>query len=245
MNKILEVKNLYKAFDDTMILKDISVDFEVGSVTTIIGPSGSGKSTLLRCLNQLETITDGSIYFHNLDITASDVNLSSIRSRIGMVFQSFNLFNNLSVLDNCIIGQTKVLGRSKEEAKKIALTNLEKVGMLAFANRDAVTLSGGQKQRVAIARTLSMTPEVILFDEPTSSLDPEMVYEVLEVIQNVITDDICFIIVTHEMDFAKNVSNRIIFMDQGVIIESGTPEEILDNPTNERLQKFVNKKDTF
>lgn len=242
MNSIITIENLHKSFDDTEVLKNINISFYVGTVTTIIGPSGSGKSTLLRCLNQLESITKGTILFHGDDITSSEVNLSNVRSKIGMVFQSFNLFDNLSVVENCTIGQVKVLKRDKVAAQRIARENLKKVGMLAFCDRDVTTLSGGQKQRVAIARTLSMNPEVILFDEPTSSLDPEMVQEVLEVIQSVISKEICFIIVTHAMNFAKNVSDSIVFMDDGVIVALGSPEDILDNPTNQRLKSFVNNK---
>jgi len=241
MNDILKLNNISKSFDNVKVLNDITVSFQKGTVTSIIGPSGSGKSTLLRCINQLELIESGEILFHDKDITDSNININQIRSQIGMVFQSFNLFNNLSVLDNCIIGQTKVLNRDKQEAIDIATSNLKKVGMLPFKDRSVTTLSGGQKQRVAIARTLSMNPEVILFDEPTSSLDPEMVYEVLEVMKAVISKDICFIVVTHEMEFAKDVSDRVIFMDNGAIVESGTPTDIFNNTKSERLKKFIKK----
>jgi len=239
MSNLIEIKNLHKNFGENEILKGINLSIEFGTVTTIIGPSGSGKSTLLRCINQLETVTSGSILFHNEDITEPSVNLNKVRSKIGMVFQSFNLFDNLSVLDNCVIGQTKVLHRDQNDAIKIAEENLEKVGMLQFKDRKPNTLSGGQKQRVAIARTLSMNPEVILFDEPTSSLDPEMVNGVLEVMKSVITKDMSFIVVTHEMDFASTVSDTVIFMDQGVIVEKGTPEEIFKNTKNTRLRQFI------
>jgi putative lysine transport system ATP-binding protein len=239
-NKILVIKNLYKSFDHTEVLKDINVSFEKGSVTSIIGPSGSGKSTLLRCLNQLETVTSGEIYFHGKSIVDADCNLSSVRSKIGMVFQSFNLFNNLTVLENCIIGPTKVLKINKEDAISTALHYLDKVGMIEFKDRKISTLSGGQKQRVAIARTLSMHPEVILFDEPTSALDPEMVFEVLKVMKTIMTENIAFIVVTHEMEFAKDVSDRIIFMDQGQIEAIETPSSI-STSTNTRLRQFLTR----
>lgn len=238
---VLSINNLHKSFDGIEILKGIDVKFELGTVTTIIGPSGSGKSTLLRCINQLESLTSGNIYFNGTDITSSDVNIENVRSSIGMVFQSFNLFNNLTVIENCMIGPTKVLKKSKQEAYDEASKHLASVGMLEYKDRKVNALSGGQKQRVAIARTLAMNPKVILFDEPTSSLDPEMVKEVLEVIKNVITPKISFIIVTHEMEFAAEVSDRIIFMDEGLIIESNLPTEIFNNPTNERLKKFIAK----
>ncbi len=239
-NQILEIKNLSKNFGDVEVLKNINLTFNKGTVTTIIGPSGSGKSTLLRCINQLENVSKGHILFNNQDITLPSINLNIIRSEIGMVFQSFNLFNNLTVLENCTIGQIKVLKISKDIAIKKARLYLEKVGMLAFEHRKVNTLSGGQKQRVAIARTLSMNPKIILFDEPTSSLDPEMVQEVLEVIKNIISKEIVFIVVTHEMAFAKDVSDRIIFMDNGEIIETGDVEKVFINPENQRLQKFLN-----
>lgn len=240
MENIISVQHVYKSFDHTEVLKDINISFEKGSVTSIIGPSGSGKSTLLRCLNQLETVTSGEILFHGESITNSGVDISKVRSKIGMVFQSFNLFSNLTVLENCTIGPIKVLGIDKEEANITALAYLEKVGMLEFQNRNINTLSGGQKQRVAIARTLSMHPEVILFDEPTSALDPEMVFEVLKVMKNIITKDIAFIVVTHEMEFAKDVSDRIIFMDQGRIETIVAPSDLYqsDNP---RLNQFINR----
>ncbi len=240
-NKILVIEDLYKSFDGTVVLRDIDISFDKGTVTSIIGPSGSGKSTLLRCINQLETVTSGEIYFHDRLITDAKTNLNSIRSRIGMVFQSFNLFDNLTVIENCIIGQTKVLKIDRTEAVKTASSYLEKVGMIEFKDRKVSTLSGGQKQRVAIARTLSMHPEVILFDEPTSALDPEMVNEVLQVIKSIISSEIAFIVVTHEMEFAKDVSDRVIFMDKGAIEEIGAPQKIFTNPTNERLKQFINK----
>ncbi len=239
MDLVLRLKEVTKYFGDTLVLDNISIDIKRNTVTTIIGPSGSGKSTLLRCINQLENITQGNIYFNDEDITDINIDINNIRSRIGMVFQSFNLFNNLTVLENCTIGPTKVLKRSKEEALSEALMYLDKVGMLEFKDRNVTTLSGGQKQRVAIARTLCMNPDIILFDEPTSSLDPEMVSEVLEVMKDVMNNDITFIVVTHEMEFAKDVSDRIIFMDKSVIVEDGTPNYIFNVSTNERLRKFV------
>lgn len=238
--KILEVKKLSKNYDNTIVLKDINVSFEAGTVTTIIGPSGSGKSTLLRCLNQLENVTSGSIEFENEIITNNSVNLNNVRTKIGMVFQSFNLFNNLTVLENCTIGQIKVLNRSKQEAISNAINFLKQVDMFDYKDRNVNTLSGGQKQRVAIARTLSMNPKIILFDEPTSSLDPEMVKDVLNVIKKIISDDYTFIVVTHEMDFAKEVSDRILFMDKGEIIHDGTPTEIWSESVSDRLKKFLN-----
>lgn len=240
-NSVLQLQSIIKYFDDNLILSNISLDFKRNSVTTIIGPSGSGKSTLLRCINQLETITDGHILFNGQDITDINMDINKIRSKIGMVFQSFNLFDNLTVLENCIIGPTKVLKIEKEMAIEEAHKYLEKVGMLEFKDRKVTTLSGGQKQRVAIARTLCMNPEVILFDEPTSSLDPEMVNEVLTVMKEVMKNDITFIIVTHEMEFARDVSDRIIFMDNANVVEDGTPTYIFDQSTNERLGRFLNR----
>lgn len=238
--ELLKVNNLYKKYDENEVLKDINLTFKAGTVTTIIGPSGSGKSTLLRCLNQLESVTSGNIEYNGQDITINSANLNQIRSKIGMVFQSFNLFNNLTVLENCTIGQIKVLNRSKEESKETALNFLNQVGMLDFKDRRVTTLSGGQKQRVAIARTLSMNPEIILFDEPTSSLDPEMVNDVLDVIKKVISNDYTFIVVTHEMEFAKEVSDRVIFMENGLIVSDGTPKEIWNSKSSVRLKKYLN-----
>lgn len=237
---IIKVSNLYKEYDKKEVLKDVNISFKAGTVTTIIGPSGSGKSTLLRCLNQLENVTSGQIEYRGEDITLNNVNLNKIRSKIGMVFQSFNLFNNLTVLENCTIGQIKVLHRSKEEANELALNYLSLVGMTDYKNRQVTRLSGGQKQRVAIARTLSMNPDIILFDEPTSSLDPEMVNDVLEVMKSIISDQYTFIVVTHEMDFAKEVSDTIIFMEDGHIIDQGSPEEIWNTSSSLRLKKFLN-----
>lgn len=241
MSNIIEIKNLYKQFDDTVILKNINLTFQKGTVTTIIGPSGSGKSTLLRCINQLEEATSGSILFHKENITLPSVDLNQVRSKIGMVFQSFNLFENLTVLENCTIGPIRVLHQTKEVAIQKAEAFLEKVGMLPYKDRLVTSLSGGQKQRVAIARTLAMEPEIILFDEPTSSLDPEMVTEVLEVMKEIMTDALSFIVVTHEMDFAYDVSDRIIFIDNGEIVEDDTPEHIFAS-NNERLSRFIKKR---
>lgn len=240
-NIVVHMENVSKSFDQVQVLRNIDLNISRNTVTTIIGPSGSGKSTLLRCINQLELITDGKILFNDIDITNINTDINYIRSQIGMVFQSFNLFNNLTVLENCVIGPVKVLKRNKEDVEQEALLYLEKVGMLAFKDRNVTTLSGGQKQRVAIARTLCMNPQIILFDEPTSSLDPEMVSEVLEVMKDIMKTDISFIVVTHEMDFAKDVSDRIIFMDNGVIVEDGTPNYIFQDSTNQRLNKFLNK----
>jgi putative lysine transport system ATP-binding protein len=238
--ELLKVNNLYKKYDENEVLKDLDITFKAGTVTTIIGPSGSGKSTLLRCLNQLESVTSGTIEYHGEDITNNSVNLNLVRSKIGMVFQSFNLFNNLTVLENCTIGQIKVLNRTKEESIANSLNFLNEVGMIDFKDRKVTTLSGGQKQRVAIARTLSMNPEIILFDEPTSSLDPEMVNDVLDVIKKVISHDYTFIVVTHEMEFAKEVSDRILFMENGLIIADGSPKEIWNKNSSERLKKYLN-----
>jgi putative lysine transport system ATP-binding protein len=236
----IQIKSLYKSFNGIEVLKDINHTFNPGTITTIIGPSGSGKSTLLRCINLLETPSSGEVLIDGIDITtASD--LPKMRSQIGMVFQSFNLFENLSVLENCMIGQTKVLKRNLEEARQIAETYLEQVGLSNFKDRSVMTLSGGQQQRVAIARTLSMEPKIILFDEPTSSLDPEMVQDVLSVMKQIMTHEQTIVIVTHEMDFAKEVSDEIIFMDQGQMIVKGSPKEIFDYPTQKRLIKFIKK----
>lgn len=237
---IINIKNLYKSFDDLEVLSNINISFKSGTVTSIIGPSGSGKSTLLRCINQLENVTKGSIIFDGDDITSNNTNLNKVRSRIGMVFQSFNLFNNLTVIENCIIGQEKVLHRSKQKSIEIADDFLRQVGMFEFKDRKVTTLSGGQKQRVAIARTLSINPDVILFDEPTSSLDPEMVNDVLDVMRNIISNNYTIIVVTHEMEFAKDVSNRVIFMENGQIVNDGHPSKLWNKSSDKRLKKFLN-----
>ena len=239
--ELLEIKNLKKSFGNLEVLKGIDLNISKGEVVTIIGSSGSVKSTLLRCINLLEKPNDGAIYFGGKNILSKGMNINQYRSRITMVFQNFNLFDNLNVLDNCTIGQTKVLKISKEEARNRALHYLEKVGMAAFKDASSTTLSGGQKQRVAIARALCMNPEIILFDEPTSALDPEMVNDVLEVMKDLADEGLTMVIVTHEMQFAKDVSSRVVFMDKGVIAESGTPDEIFTNPKNERTRQFLSR----
>lgn len=239
--KILEIRHLSKTFGTNLVLKDI--DFTVNSkdVTCIIGASGSGKSTLLRCLNLLETPTTGEILYHGNNIADAKVNAPKYRSRVGMVFQSFNLFNNMTVLENCMVGQVKVLKKGKEESKQKAMYYLEKVGMAPYINAKPRQLSGGQKQRVAIARALAMNPEIMLFDEPTSALDPEMVGEVLDVMKDLAKSGMTMVIVTHEMGFAREVASRVLFMDQGQILESGTPDEVFNHPKNERTQSFLSK----
>ena len=241
MEKIIEIKNLHKNFDSLEVLKGINLDIKTGSVVAIIGSSGSGKSTLLRCINLLEQPTSGEILFNGVNINDPKVNIDKVRQEIGMVFQSFNLFENMNVIQNCMIAQTKVLKRDKQEARKIATEYLNQVGMSDFIEADTRQLSGGQKQRVAIARALTMNPKVILFDEPTSALDPEMVGEVLEVMKKLAKSGITMIVVTHEMGFAKEVADEIIFMDQGVIIEQGAPEQIFDNPQFERTKEFLKR----
>ena len=239
--KIIKIENLYKSFGKLEVLKGINLDIYKGEVISIIGSSGSGKSTLLRCLNLLEYPTSGNIYFENKNIIDKKTNINDIRKEIGMVFQSFNLFENMNVLDNCTIAQIKVLKRSKEEAEKTAIDYLNQVGLNNFINSDTRSLSGGQKQRVAIARALCMNPKVILFDEPTSALDPEMVGEVLDVIKSLKSFGMTLIIVTHEMAFAKEISDRVVFMDQGIVAELGTPQQIFENPTAERTKEFLKR----
>ena len=239
--KIIEINRLKKAFGENSVLKDISFSVEKGDVISIIGPSGSGKSTLLRCVNFLEVPSGGEILFHGKAVDDKELKLTDYRARVGMVFQSFNLFDNMTVLKNCTAGQKIVLKRSEEEAKKIALENLSKVGMSAYVNARPKQLSGGQKQRVAIARALCMNPEVILFDEPTSALDPEMVDEVLAVIKSLAESGITMIIVTHEMAFARDVSSKVIFMDGGVIEEQGSPSEIFTSPKSPRTKEFLSR----
>ena len=241
MRKIIEIRNLRKSFGTNEIIKGINLDIYQGEVICLVGSSGTGKSTLLRCLNGLEQINSGSIVFDDQDITTDGIDLNNIRSRIGMVFQEFNLFHNMNVLKNCYVAQIKVLRREKEEAIKIALQNLQEVGMERFAHVDVSTLSGGQKQRVAIARSLSMNPEVILFDEPTSALDPEMVGEVLEVMKELAKKGMTMVVVTHEMSFAREVASRVIFMDEGKILEEGTPNDIFNNPKKERTIEFLKR----
>ena len=237
--KILEVKHLGKAFGSNQVLRDIDFSVSPGDVTCIIGPSGSGKSTLLRCLNMLETPSTGEINYHGTDITSKNVNVPEYRSKVGMVFQNFNLFNNMTALKNCTVGQVKVLKKSKEEAEKKALYYLEKVGMAPYINAKPKQLSGGQKQRVAIARVLAMEPEILLFDEPTSALDPQMVGEVLEVMRDLAHESLTMIIVTHEMAFARDVADQVIFMDGGVIVEQGPARQVIEHPAQERTRQFL------
>ena len=236
---ILEIKNLKKSYDNQEVLKDINLNVDKGEVICILGSSGSGKSTLLRCINLLNNFDDGTISFNGKNILEENAN--ELRSKIGMVFQSFNLFNNLNVLKNCMIGQIKVLKKSKEEAKAKALETLDLVGMSDFVNKNVKQLSGGQKQRVAIARSLCMAPDIILFDEPTSALDPEMVGEVLNVIKKVKDTGVTMIIVTHEMQFAKEVSSRVVFMNDGVIIEDRPTKEFFESPANDRTKEFLKR----
>ena len=238
---ILEVHHLGKSFGSHEILRDIDFSVRPGDVTCIIGPSGSGKSTLLRCMNLLEVPSSGEISYHGADIMDKHMNVPEYRSRVGMVFQSFNLFNNMTVLKNCTVGQEKVLKKSKEEAEKNALMYLEKVGMAPYINAKPKQLSGGQKQRVAIARALAMEPEILLFDEPTSALDPQMVGEVLAVMRKLAKDGLTMIIVTHEMAFARDVSKHVIFMGDGVIVEEGTSSDIFDHPKKEETKEFLSR----
>ena len=239
MENILEIKHLSKSFGSHEVLKDIDFSVSQGDVISIIGASGSGKSTLLRCVNLLETPTSGEILYHGKNVLERGVNAPEYRSHVGMVFQCFNLFNNMTVLENCMVGQTQVLKRGKQEAKEIALEYLNKVGMAPYINAKPRQISGGQKQRVAIARALAMNPEVLLFDEPTSALDPEMVGEVLTVMQQLANEGMTMLVVTHEMAFARDVSNRVVYMNQGVICEQGTPEEVFGNPQKQETKDFL------
>ena len=236
---ILEIRHLGKSFGTHEVLRDIDFTVKKGDVISIIGASGSGKSTLLRCVNLLETPSSGQILYHGTDVAGRDVNAPEYRSHVGMVFQSFNLFNNMSVLKNCMVGQMKVLKRSKEEARQQALKYLEKVGMAPYINAKPRQISGGQKQRVAIARALAMDPEVLLFDEPTSALDPEMVGEVLNVMQALAQEGMTMLVVTHEMAFARDVSSQVVFMHQGVICEQGTPTQVFGNPQQQETKEFL------
>ena len=237
--KILDIRHLSKSFGTHEVLKDIDFSVSQGDVISIIGASGSGKSTLLRCVNLLETPTSGEILYHGKNVLERGVNAPEYRSHVGMVFQSFNLFNNMTVLENCMVGQTQVLKRSKQEAKGIALEYLNKVGMAPYINAKPRQISDGQKQRVAIARALAMNPEVLLFDEPTSALDPEMVGEVLTVMQQLANEGMTMLVVTHEMAFARDVSNRVVYMNEGVICEQGTPEEVFGNPQKQETKDFL------
>ena len=236
---ILEIKHLSKAFGSNVVLRDIDFSVNKGDVISIIGASGSGKSTLLRCVNLLETPTSGEILYHGENVADRKVNAAQYRSHVGMVFQSFNLFKNMTVLENCMVGQIKVLKKKKEEAREAAMYYLQKVGMAPYINAKPRQISGGQKQRVAIARALAMNPEVLLFDEPTSALDPEMVGEVLNVMQTLAQEGMTMLVVTHEMAFARDVSSRVVYMNQGIICEQGSPEQIFGNPQRQETQDFL------
>ena len=238
---ILQVNHLSKSFGNHEVLRDIDFTVKKGDVTSIIGASGSGKSTLLRCINLLETPTSGEILYHGENVVKQGFNAPAYRSHVGMVFQSFNLFNNMTVLENCIVGQVKVLKRSREEAKQHAMYYLEKVGMAPYINAKPRQISGGQKQRVAIARALAMDPEVLLFDAPTSALDPEMVGEVLAVMQSLAQEGMTMLVVTHEMAFARDVSNHVVYMNEGIICEEGSPKELFGNPQKKETQDFLSR----
>jgi putative lysine transport system ATP-binding protein len=241
MEKVIDIQHLSKSFGTHEVLKDIDFSVNKGEVVCIIGSSGSGKSTLLRCVNLLEKPSGGQIIYHGENILDDKHDVYAYRTKLGMVFQQFNLFNNHNVLNNCVVGQIKVLKRSREEAEKVAMKYLQVVGMDQYVNAKPRQLSGGQKQRVAIARALSMEPDVMLFDEPTSALDPEMVGEVLKVMKALTDSGLTMLIVTHEMGFAKEVSDRVVFMDKGVIAEEGPPEQIFNNPTQERTREFLKR----
>ena len=236
---ILEIKHLSKSFGDHEVLKDIDFTVNPGDVTSIIGASGSGKSTLLRCVNLLETPSSGEILYHGKNVVGRGVNQPEYRTHVGMVFQSFNLFNNMTVLENCMVGQIKVLKRNKEEARAAAMKYLDKVGMAPYINAKPRQISGGQKQRVAIARALAMNPEMLLFDEPTSALNPEMVGEVLTVMQSLANDGMTMLVVTHEMAFARDVSTHVVYMADGVICEQGAPDEMFGHPQKQETQDFL------
>ena len=236
---ILRVEHLSKSFGKREILRDIDFSVHPGDVTSIIGASGSGKSTLLRCINLLELPTSGRILYHNEDMTSGRGNVAAYRAKVGMVFQSFNLFNNMTVLENCTVGQIRVLKKKKEAARETAMRYLDRVGMAPYANARPQQISGGQKQRVAIARALAMQPEILLFDEPTSALDPEMVGEVLNAMRLLAQDGMTMLVVTHEMAFARDVSNRVVYMTRGVICEDGTPEQIFGNPQKPETREFL------
>ena len=238
---ILEIRHLSKSFGTHEVLRDIDFTVKKGDVTSIIGASGSGKSTLLRCINLLETPTSGEILYHGQSVTGPKVNAPQYRSHVGMVFQSFNLFNNMTVLENCVVGQVKVLKKDRETARKNAMQYLEQVGMAPYINAKPRQISGGQKQRVAIARALAMEPEVLLFDEPTSALDPEMVGEVLSVMQDLARAGMTMLVVTHEMAFARDVSSHVVYMNQGIICEEGTPEQIFGDPQRQETKDFLSR----
>ncbi len=241
MEKVIDIKHLNKSFGNHEVLRDVNFSVAKGEVVCLIGSSGSGKSTLLRCINLLETPTGGEIIYNGENILDKSHNVRTYRTHLGMVFQNFNLFNNHNVLKNCVVGQQKVLKRSKAEAEQNALKYLEIVGMDKYVNAKPSQLSGGQKQRVAIARALAMDPDVMLFDEPTSALDPEMVGEVLKVMRKLAEEGNTMLIVTHEMEFAKEVSDRIVFMDKGVIVEEGPPSQVLVNPQHDRTKEFLKR----
>ena len=241
MENIIEIRGLKKQFGQLEVLNDIRFSVAPGEVICLIGASGSGKSTLLRCINLLETPDAGEILVHGQNILQGRMDVNHYRTQVGMVFQSFNLFSNMDVLKNCMVGQTHVLKRNKEEARQKALFFLEKVGMKDFLGASPAQLSGGQKQRVAIARALCMDPEVLLFDEPTSALDPEMVGGVLEVMKGLAKEGLTMIVVTHEMGFARDVSTRVVFMDKGIIAEEGAPQDIFQNPQNPRTREFLSR----
>lgn len=241
MDTIIEIKHLKKNFGSVEVLKDIDFSVSKGEVVCIIGSSGSGKSTLLRCINLLEIPTSGEVLYHGKNILDDTMSTTEYRAKMGMVFQQFNLFNNLTVLNNCVVGQVKVLKRDVETAKKVAMQYLEQVGMAQFINAKPSQISGGQKQRVAIARALSMEPEALLFDEPTSALDPEMVGEVLKVMKSLAESGLTMLVVTHEMGFARDVADRVVFMDAGVIAEEDTPEVIFGSPKQERTRQFLTR----
>ena len=238
---IIKIEQLEKSFGDLHVLKGIDLEVNRGEVVCIIGASGSGKSTMLRCINLLETPSSGQVLYHGQDITAKDFNLTQYRTKVGMVFQSFNLFNNMSALNNCIAGQVSALRRSRKEAEEIAMEYLTKVGMAPYINARPSQLSGGQKQRVAIARALAMQPEVLLFDEPTSALDPQMVGEVLDVMRRLAEEGLTMIVVTHEMAFARDVSTDVVYMSDGVICEQGKPHELFENPQNPKTREFLSR----
>ncbi len=240
-NELLTVSHLEKSFGSHDVLKDISFQVSKGDVVSIIGASGSGKSTMLRCINLLETPTGGEIRYHDEDITNPKINVPAYRAKVGMVFQSFNLFNNMTVLENCMVGQIKVAGKKKEEAEEKALFYLKKVGMDSYIKAKPRQLSGGQKQRVAIARALAMEPEILLFDEPTSALDPQMVGEVLEIMKQLAEEGLTMIVVTHEMAFARDISSHVIFMADGVIEEEGTAQEVFHNPQSAKTKEFLSR----
>ena len=240
-NEILQIHHLSKAFGSNIVLRDIDFTVEKGDVISIIGASGSGKSTLLRCINLLETPTSGEILYHGENVVGKRVNAPKYRSHVGMVFQSFNLFNNMTVLENCMVGQTQVLGKNKEDARKEAMYYLQKVGMAPYIHAKPRQISGGQKQRVAIARALAMNPEVLLFDEPTSALDPEMVGEVLSVMQALAQEGMTMLVVTHEMAFARDVSSRVVYMNQGIICEQGPPQQIFGDPQRQETKDFLSR----